>query len=277
MKQFSVVTVILNDACGFNKTARSLIDQTSCDWEWVVIDGASDDKTLRQIDEFSKKIDYFVSERDNGIYHAMNKGINACNGKYIIFLNAGDILADSRCLEIIDGCIQAEEPVDVILGGTLQNFDGMMLYRSPKNMSWIRKGLPAFHQSTIYRLELLKKRNYNLNYKLLADYEYLAHLCLSGVSALYIDRPISIFSVGGASYKQFFLKFHELFDIKKNVLKLPFITAYFSSLFRIVNSLIAFAVNKYMKYFKFENDIDNKVIEKDFLIKKEFYSYNKED
>ena len=179
----SIVTIVLNDKNGFIKTANSIAEQTSKDYEWIVIDGESIDGTTKKVETYLKYITEFVSEADSGIYDAMNKGIRLCNGRYIIFMNAGDAFADDSTLEVINNYICQDDNIDVILGGTLQNFNGVMVYRPPKKMSWIKKGLPAFHQSTFYRTSFLKKRAFNLDCKLLADYEMLAYM-MSGVNVI---------------------------------------------------------------------------------------------
>jgi glycosyltransferase involved in cell wall biosynthesis len=270
---FSIVTVVLNDACGFNKTAKSIVRQKAENWEWLVIDGGSSEDTINQISSFSENIAYKVSERDSGIYDAMNKGIRFSNGEYIVFMNAGDTFADDTTLEAINDCIYKDDNIDVVLGGTLQDFNGVMVYRPPKKISWIKKGLPAFHQSTVYRTSFLKERGFNVNCKLLADYEMLAYMSTKGITVAYLDAPVSIYGVGGNSYLQYRNKFNDLLNIKYKVLNMPFLFAYFSSFFRVLNTVIAVFFNRYNRYFYFIPYKTKTNVSSTGFVRKEYYKY----
>lgn len=92
--KLSIITVNLNNKDGLQKTIESVISQTCKDFEWIIIDGGSVDGSKDIIEKYSKEIDYWVSESDQGIYHAMNKGILRSHGEYLLFLNSGDYLFD---------------------------------------------------------------------------------------------------------------------------------------------------------------------------------------
>lgn len=96
--KLSIITVNLNNKDGLQKTIDSVISQTFKDFEWIVIDGGSTDGSKELIEKYQESISYWVSEPDSGIYNAMNKGIRI-GGGYIIFLNSGDYLFNSRSLE----------------------------------------------------------------------------------------------------------------------------------------------------------------------------------
>lgn len=89
MKKLSIITICYNEP-NLEKTCQSVVNQTWQDFEWIVVDGGSNDETQKIWDKYKHRIDKFVSEPDNGIYDAMNKGINLANGKFLNFLNAGD-------------------------------------------------------------------------------------------------------------------------------------------------------------------------------------------
>ena len=86
--QFSIVTVVKNDLSGLEKTILSVSNQKFDDYEYIVVDGGSTDGTIGIINKYKRFIKRIVSEEDGGIYHAMNKGIKLCKGRYINFLNA---------------------------------------------------------------------------------------------------------------------------------------------------------------------------------------------
>lgn len=99
-KKLSIVTICYNDK-NLEKTARSIINQTWQDFEWVVIDGGSKEEIQRLWDKYKKRVDVFISEKDNGIYDAYNKGIKNANGEYLLFLNSGDKFHDKNVLKDI--------------------------------------------------------------------------------------------------------------------------------------------------------------------------------
>ncbi len=236
--KLSIVTVVLNDKIGFEKTSGSIISQDTCEWEWLVVDGGSEDGTLDIIEENSNYMFTIISEKDDGIYDAMNKGIKACTGDYIIFMNAGDTFADEKVVSTILKVIQDNQFTDVFLGGTRQVFDDWIAYRTPKPLTWITCGLPAFHQSTVYKSELLKQRPYNTSYTLLADYEWMAQGFCDGIDVISMDYPVSNFHVGGSSYKLLKKKSVELFKVKYEVLKMPVYKSLFSTFKRMIPSAL---------------------------------------
>ena len=96
--KLSIITINLNNKVGLQKTVDSVITQTYKDFEWIIIDGGSIDGSVELIKEISHHLNYWVSEPDNGIYNAMNKGIRVAHGEYFLFLNSGDYLYDDNVL-----------------------------------------------------------------------------------------------------------------------------------------------------------------------------------
>ena len=99
MKQISIITINYNNASGLEKTIRSVVEQTYNEYEYIIIDGASSDKSKEVIQEYQRYIDFWCSEKDSGIYNAMNKGIQKASGEYLLFLNSGDVLNNSAVLD----------------------------------------------------------------------------------------------------------------------------------------------------------------------------------
>ena len=99
MIKLSVITINYNNREGLSKTVESVKAQTLGDFEWIVIDGGSTDGSKELIEDNSQYITYHVSEPDKGIYNAMNKGVLASHGEYLLFLNSGDFLFDKNVLE----------------------------------------------------------------------------------------------------------------------------------------------------------------------------------
>ncbi len=97
--KLSIITINFNNRNGLERTARSIVEQTFRDYEWIVIDGGSTDGSQDILKEYSAHIAFGVSERDGGIYEAMNKGLERASGEYVQFLNSGDSFIDRDVLE----------------------------------------------------------------------------------------------------------------------------------------------------------------------------------
>ena len=98
MMQLSIITINLNNVLGLEKTIKSVVQQKHIEYEFIVIDGASEDGSVKVIEEHEAKIDYWISEPDKGIYNAMNKGIQQAKGEYLLMLNSGDWLLNDTIL-----------------------------------------------------------------------------------------------------------------------------------------------------------------------------------
>ena len=100
LPKFSIITICYNEP-NLEKTCKSIVNQTFQGFEWIVIDGGSNRQTLDIFEKYKDRIDYFVSEKDNGRYHAMNKGLRVAKGEYVNFMNAGDYFNGHDVLEKI--------------------------------------------------------------------------------------------------------------------------------------------------------------------------------
>ena len=126
----SVISINYNNAAGLKRTIESVIHQTSADYEYIIIDGGSNDDSVAVIEQYASQIDYWVSEPDSGIYNAMNKGVSKANGEYCIFMNSGDSFADDNVL--ID-VLKIGLKTDVVTGGVV--FGPNNTFYGPKNVT----------------------------------------------------------------------------------------------------------------------------------------------
>ena len=115
MPKISVITVCYNEP-EVKRTCDSILGQSSGDYEWLVIDGGSTGQCLETLRAYAGKAACFVSERDNGIYDAMNKGIARARGEYLIFMNAGDVFFHSEILRLVEPYLNGEN--EVVYGDT---------------------------------------------------------------------------------------------------------------------------------------------------------------
>ena len=170
MKKISVITVNYNNGDLLETTIKSVIEQTFSDYEYIVIDGGSTDNSVSIIEKYSDSISYWVSEKDKGIYNAMNKGITKAAGDYCLFINSGDTLYEKDTLEKAVEFLNA----DFISGGALVVEPARTWFWKPPAtidpMFFIQR-LSLGHQEMFTRTELLKQRPYDESLKITADWE----------------------------------------------------------------------------------------------------------
>lgn len=192
-KSLSIITVNRNNYAGLKKTIGSVIAQTYNDFEFIIIDGASTDSSAELIRKNSGFLSYWVSEPDNGTYHAMNKGIKASVGEYCLFLNSGDYFADNNVLEKI---FSQDIKADIISGDVLKmrsnnKFRRVSSHESISLHKLCIHSLP--HQASLIRRSLFDEiGNYNESYKIVSDWEFfLKALVIHGKSYQHISLDIS--------------------------------------------------------------------------------------
>lgn len=200
-KTFSIITVAYNAERLIEDTMRSIFSQSYADYEYIVIDGKSTDDTMSVIEKYRDKIDILISEPDNGIYDAMNKGICLASGRYINFMNCGDFFADESVLECVKE-ITIDNP-DVIYGSTIINtIIGKYLVYPDNLEKVIYKQMPFCHQSTFVKLEVAQTHLFDTDYKAVADYNLFLHLYEEGKNFVYLDKPIAIYQNDGGTSRQ---------------------------------------------------------------------------
>lgn len=219
----SVVTVTYNDMAGLMATLSNVKSQTLVGYEHIVVDGNSTDGSIDFLHNFINPFLNWISEKDDGIYDAMNKGLALAQGEFIVFMNAGDFFPHDEILRMVSDAIQqASGVIDVIFGGC--NYiltNGVCVYRAPKKIEgYIWHGLPANHQATYYRRECVVK--YDTKYKICGDYYLAAMLYKKGVRAAYLDMPLVDFRLGDTSYRNPVLLFREPYQIQRDILDMPF-------------------------------------------------------
>lgn len=195
----SIVTINLNNSEGLRKTIESVINQTRFDIiEYIIIDGGSTDGSVDIIKEYQDKISHWVSEKDEGIYNAMNKGIDYITGDYALFLNSGDYLFTHQVIEqVIDKLDK-----DIVYGDEYKvKGTAMNLSKYPNTLTehfFKTTALP--HQSTFIKSELLKKNKYSEEYKLLGDWLWFRERVMDdNISYKHITDRISCYGLDGVS------------------------------------------------------------------------------
>lgn len=189
----SVITVNLDDAAGLRATAQSVAAQERPPDQWIVVDGGSTDGSVEVIREFEHLIDRWTSAPDRGVYDAMNRGLRAARGKYVIFMNSGDTFAAPDSLALIAAALLEAPGVDLLFGGTILAFPaGRRWYRPPHATGRLRVGLPACHQATAIRRAAHLLVPYDLRLPVSAEYGTIAALITRGARSVRLDRAIAI-------------------------------------------------------------------------------------
>lgn len=194
----SIITVVFNGKYCLEETIQDVIHQTYPNIEYIVVDGGSTDGTLDIIHKYENVIDYWVSEKDAGIYDAMNKGIDLASGKWINFMNAGDTFY-SRDV-ITDLFNTNEHPESVIYGHVHVRYDeGFSKIKKVGKLSRLWLGMQFCHQSALIQTDYHKENKYNIKNKIAADLEFFYKLYKNDATFKYMDVIISSVTAGGVS------------------------------------------------------------------------------
>ena len=215
----SIITVTYNGEKHIEETFKSVFGQTYKNFEYIVIDGGSSDQTLKLIRKYEDKIDYWLSEKDLGIYDAFNKGMQLCQGDYLGFINSDDVY-EANTLETLLKYINKNQDADFIFGSVKKHWGILHGYKPWKIFySW---GFYSSHSTGFFiKTESAKKVGlYNLKYKYSSDYDYFFRMIvdhkMKGVSTKK-NELFGTFRRGGFSSKINFLDhFFEEIRIRLN-------------------------------------------------------------
>lgn len=175
---FSIITVTYHAESVLEETILSVVSQTYHNIEYIIVDGASKDRTLSIVNKYRDKIQAVVSEPDKGLYDAMNKGLKMAKGEYVCFLNAGDTFHEDDTLQLIVHQLNKSNVLpDVIYGETAlvdaqRHFVRMRRLQTPDTLNWksFRQGMLVCHQAFIAKRALAE--TYDLNYRFSADFDW---------------------------------------------------------------------------------------------------------
>lgn len=217
--KLSIVTINFNNAEGLRRTLASVAAQTYRDIEHIIIDGGSTDGSVDVIKEyvssnpnsnpFLKHTIYWVSEKDNGIYNGMNKGIRKATGAYVEILNSGDVLAAPDVTERMVKELEKAEYPAILYGNMLKSYDGKTIINrdtcgsemyTPESFLYFYKGTLNHDCAYIRRALFDKYGLYNEEMKICSDWEwYVKAIALGGEKAVYTDIDVTIFDMNGVS------------------------------------------------------------------------------
>lgn len=217
----TIITVCYNSEKTIKRTLDSLLNQTNSDFEYIVVDGDSTDNTINIIEEYMPRFNgqmKYISEKDDGIYDAMNKGISLSTGDYIALLNSDDWY-EKHTIEVVKDAIKNDNDIDIYYGyiRLIKNGKEYMVRRN--NYEFIMEGTGMIQHPTCF----IKKEaydqigTYDTSYKVCADQDLMIRMITSGKTYRGIDNILTNFSIGGIStvYDTFYevLRFKSTYGI----------------------------------------------------------------
>lgn len=209
----TIITVVKNASIELERTIRSVLKQSYENIEYIIVDGASNDNTMDKVLQFENCIDFWISESDDGVYFAMNKAISFAKGEWINFMNAGDVFHDKNSVKNIF-CKNLQD-VDFIYGNHNYLINAqhvqfckakviedqwIQLKNGNINLSWLQ-GFPC-HQSQFVKVEILKTKKFDTNFKIVADQHFMFSLLGKKTKFYKTEEIISDYMGGGLSQKQ---------------------------------------------------------------------------
>ncbi len=199
--RITIITVVYNRADTVEQTILSVLGQTYKDIEYIIIDGGSDDGTISIIKKYEAKISYWISEKDKGIYHAMNKGILRANGDYIQFLNADDFFVDKDIIKKVVNKLKKFLP-DILSFPVWIVDEKLCMQRILNNkmgINEIKRGRNLPHQGIFVKTDILREYKLNEKYKISSDFELVLRCAINGKKIFFMDELIVYFGGGGVS------------------------------------------------------------------------------
>jgi len=242
-RKYSIIVVTYNNAEGLNRTLQNIHSLNYSDKEIIVIDGASKDNTREILTANKNIISVAVSEKDSGIYNAMNKGLKYVNGDYVVFMNAGDCFAHREVLSLINNY-----EGDILLGG--ETYGGQLRIVKNQMSLYDILSIGINHQAVYYRKEIIQKYGFDESYKLIADLKSVVEpLVKDKVSITSIPEILAICEGGGVSKKRW----------RDTIVENR----------RIINEVVdPFYKNDYQRFACINNDMLN-----DFIVLSHFHSF----
>ncbi len=250
----SIVTVCLNNAEDLEKTILNVKNQNYKFKEHIIIDGGSVDDTVNVIKKYKECTSYWVSEKDNGVYDAMNKGILKSSGEIINFLNAGDCYYDNSVLNVVSENFEGFEKPEIIYGlsesfSVKENIKYISGSKINENNLW--KGMPICHQSMFFNKKVFQEIGlYDLRYKNMADYEFLLRYFKNkqNKKIIFIEKPLCKFALYGLSDSDYLANLKEIELISKKYYPFSFLKKVYFFIKRIKYYFL-----KILKNFKIYN------------------------
>lgn len=206
--RFSIITITFNAANVIEPTLKSVLSQTYTNYEYLLIDGGSKDDTVAKAKASGIEFAHIVSERDNGLYDAMNKGIALATGDYLCFLNAGDAFHEPDTLQKIVDTIAGESELPHVLYGetaevdAARNFVRMRRLQAPEKLTWrsFRHGMLVCHQAFYARRDIAPM--YDMKYRLSSDVDWCIKVMKRATRLVNVNETVVDYLQDGLSVQR---------------------------------------------------------------------------
>lgn len=233
----SIITVVFNGEKYLEETIQSVINQTYENVEYIIIDGDSNDGTVEIIKKYEYMIDYWISEKDNGIYDAMNKGIALCSGELLGIINADDFYYNENIFkEIID---LYNDNFDIYYGNMkiIDQSTKQAMEERFTNINKLYYGMYLNHPATFIKLKTYKAFGYfdSINFRMAADYDIMLRNRINNSKFKYINSFIAYMRDGGESLKNIQLTKKETEEVRKK--NLPFLIYHFTKFVKYIRRI----------------------------------------
>lgn len=230
----SIISVVRNDPDGLSATRASLTAQQWQGFEWRVADGGSQDGTLARLAGPGRQPDWLDSRPDGGPFAGMDRAADGARGGYLLFLNAGDCLADPMVLADLVPVLRTKAP-DLLYGDSLEDpGDGRIRRKPARHWRWCFYGMPAHHCAILYRRAGITGQKLDQGYRIAGDYAFTLAVIRRARRVYQTNRVIARFAPGGLSRRHAALGRQEQAAIRREVLGLPQILSIGINLLHIV-------------------------------------------
>jgi len=222
--QLSIITIHLDFFDGLERTLNSLSENPErAVFEWIVIDGdsAAWAQHAALLARVKNRADQFVSEPDEGIYDAMNKGTRLARGDYLLYLNAGDELHRAFSREKLSAAIQVGDASMIWGQADVCDRKANVYARKTRNPRWLRYGTAVCHQAVFFKRTALGAKPYETALRIAADYDLICRLYTSGASIGRLEMPVCVFDLVGKSAVDKRLTLHEEAGIRQHYFSIP--------------------------------------------------------
>jgi glycosyltransferase involved in cell wall biosynthesis len=213
----SVITVVYNNVADIERTMLSVLNQTYAGIEYIVIDGQSTDGTLQVVERYKDRLAKIVSEKDSGIYDAMNKGLAIATGDYVLFMNSAD---EFYAADTVTNVFATAPDADIYYGETEMidaegNSLGQRRHAAPQNFTWrsFKYGMSISHQAIYIKRSLVGL--YDPKYQLSADIDWILRAAKKAKTIINVHQYVAKYKVGGMSKLKHRQSLVERFDIMK--------------------------------------------------------------
>ncbi len=207
----SIITVVYNDASNIEKIICNVLAQTYKNIEYIIIDGGSSDRTVDIIRGYEDRIDYWLSEKDKGIYDAMNKAVSLASGEWVNFMNAGDRFYSDRTVAEVMSFLPAF--VDIVYGHTYYKDQDKVTLIETYGLECLWMSMICSHQSIFAKTQLLKQHPFDLKYRISSDFEFIYHCYVTGRHFHDTKQVIAVHAVDGISEQRIIKRMMERWSI----------------------------------------------------------------